>query len=119
LHTPPGDPELVGVMAQLGSVDDETLSRVLATAYAGVLRTLVVQTAACRDRLTKELRRRKMPVPDILALCHAQPFRWGRRRGARSAAPLPSQQLFGLRPARPRLPMKDRQTDRLSRTFSP
>ncbi len=41
----------MGVFAQLGTVDQEALSRVLAANYRSMLVVLIVEDAACRSRL--------------------------------------------------------------------
>ena len=69
------DPEVVGVLAQLATVDDTALSEVLATTYRALLPVLVVQSSACTHRLNHLLAQAHQPVPDILSLSHSQPFK--------------------------------------------
>lgn len=46
-----GEAGVVGVFAQLGTVDQEPLSRVLAANYRSMLVVLIVEDAGCRTRL--------------------------------------------------------------------
>ena len=69
------DPEVVGVLAQLATVDDTALSQVLAATYRGLLPVLIVQTSACIQRMNHTLAQRSQPVPDILSLSHSQPYK--------------------------------------------
>ena len=69
------DPEVVGVLAQLATIDDTALSEVLATTYRALLPVLVVQSSACSHRLNHLLTQAHQPVPDILSLSHSQPFK--------------------------------------------
>ncbi|KAL0055143.1 hypothetical protein WJX82_007626 [Trebouxia sp. C0006] len=75
-----GDPEAVGVLAQLATVDDTALSQVLAAQYRGLLPVLVVQTGACTQRMNQVLQQAHLPLPDILSLSHSQPYK-GQIRG--------------------------------------
>jgi hypothetical protein len=70
-----GDPESVGVLAQLATVDDTALSQVLASQYRGLLPVVVVQTGACTQRMNQVLQQAHLPLPDILSLSHSQPYR--------------------------------------------
>lgn len=63
-----GDPGLVGVFAQLATVDDPALSAVLATNFRGVLPTVVLADKAARQRLSALLAQRKLAPPDMLPL---------------------------------------------------
>ena len=74
-HMVAGDPESVGVLAQLATVDDTALSQVLAAQYRGLMAVLVVQTGACTQRMNQVLQQAHLPVPDILSLSHSQPYR--------------------------------------------
>ena len=69
------DPEVVGVLAQLATVDDTGLSEVLAATYRALLSVLVVQSSACTHRMNQLLTQAHQPVPDILSLSHSQPFK--------------------------------------------
>lgn len=71
-----GDPEVVGVLAQLATVDDTALSQVLAATYRALLPVLVVQTSACIQRMNQLLGQANQPVPDILSLSHSQPYKY-------------------------------------------
>ena len=46
-----GEAGVMGVFAQLGTVDQEALSRVLAANYRSMLVVLIVEDAGCRNRL--------------------------------------------------------------------
>ena len=70
-----GDPESVGVLAQLATVDDTALSQVLAAQYRGLLPVVVVQTGACTQRMNQVLQQAHLPLPDILSLSHSQPYK--------------------------------------------
>ena len=70
-----GDPELVGVLAQLATVDDTALSQILAAQYRSLLGVVVTQTSACTQRLNQVLAQAQLPQPDILSLSHSQPYR--------------------------------------------
>ncbi|CAF9902768.1 MAG: hypothetical protein ALECFALPRED_000005 [Alectoria fallacina] len=70
-----GDPEAIGVLAQLATVEDTALSQVLAAQYRSLLPVIVVQTGACTQRLNQVLAQARLPVPDILSLSHSQPYR--------------------------------------------
>jgi len=74
-HMVAGDPESVGVLAQLATVDDTALSQVLASQYRGLLPVVVVQTGACTQRMNQVLQQAHLPLPDILSLSHSQPYR--------------------------------------------
>ena len=51
LFTQSGEVGVVGVFAQLGTVDQEALSRVLAANYRSMLVVLIVEDAGCRNSL--------------------------------------------------------------------
>lgn len=70
----PGDAGLVGVGAQLGTVDDRQLSAVLAAALRGHLATLVVADAAARQRLAAALAEQRYPAPDMLPMSMLLPY---------------------------------------------
>ncbi len=74
-HMVAGDPESVGVLAQLATVDDTALSQVLAAQYRGLLPVVVVQTGACTQRMNQVLQQAHLPLPDILSLSHSQPYK--------------------------------------------
>ncbi len=61
-----GDPGLVGVFAQLATVDEGHLSAVLAANYRGMLTTVVVADSAARQRLSALLAQKKLAPPDFL-----------------------------------------------------
>lgn len=61
-----GDPGLVGVFAQLATVDEGDLSAVLAANYRGMLTTVVVADSAARQRLSALLAQKKLAPPDFL-----------------------------------------------------
>lgn len=50
-----GEAGVLGVFAQLGTVDHEALSRVLAANYRSMLVVLIVDNADCRGRLEQLL----------------------------------------------------------------
>ncbi|KAK9800826.1 hypothetical protein WJX73_002958 [Symbiochloris irregularis] len=70
-----GDPEVLGVFAQLTSSTDEALARVLSAGFGGMMKVVVVSSNACRQRLTQRLEASQRPVPDIMCTSHTQPFR--------------------------------------------
>ena len=72
----PDDPEVVGVLAQLATVDDTALSSVLAATYRPLLPVLIVQSSACIQRMNQLLGQTNQPVPDILSLSHSQPYKY-------------------------------------------
>lgn len=61
-----GDPGLVGVVAQLATVDDKALSAVLVAACRSQLATVVVQDIPARQRVAAMLVKMDYPVPDML-----------------------------------------------------
>ncbi|KAL4443930.1 hypothetical protein ABPG75_011667 [Micractinium tetrahymenae] len=63
-----GDPGLVGVFAQLATVDDPQLSAVLATSFRPILTTVVLADTAARQRLSALLAQKKLPSPDMLPM---------------------------------------------------
>ena len=67
---------MVGVLAQLGTVDDHRLARILAAHYRSLLAVLIVADEKTRQSLSERLQSSNRPQPDILCLTHAQPFRW-------------------------------------------
>ena len=68
LFCPPGDPGLVGVFAQLATVDDPQLSGVLAANLRGLLSTVCVADVPARQRLASLLAKLRLPAPDMLPL---------------------------------------------------
>lgn len=64
----PGDPGLVGVVAQLGTVDDPQLSAVLAANMRSSLGTVVVADAPARQRLAAALAQQRYGAPDMLPM---------------------------------------------------
>lgn len=70
-----GDPDIVGVLAELATVDDARLSEVLAVNYRSLLPVVVVKTHDCITRLAQHLQQQQMPRPDILSLSHSQPYK--------------------------------------------
>ncbi|KAK9843600.1 hypothetical protein WJX84_002029 [Apatococcus fuscideae] len=69
------EPGLVGVLAQLGTVDDHRLARILAAHYRSLLAVLIVAGEKTRQTLSRRLQSANRPQPDILCLTHSQPFR--------------------------------------------
>lgn len=67
--------QVVGVMAQLLSIGDESLAQVLSTHLRGLISVVVLASASCRDRLRQQLQARSSPIPDFLCLSHTQPFK--------------------------------------------
>lgn len=74
-HLPPvpgsptaGDPGLVGVFAQLATVDDAALSAVLAGSYRSMLTTVVLADSAARQRLSALLAQKRLAPPDMLPM---------------------------------------------------
>eukprot|EP00887_Chlorella_sp_A99_P005757 scaffold1.g5757.t1 len=70
-----GDAGVVGVVAQLATVEDETLARVAATCCRSVLGVVVVRDAETRKRMVAMLQEQRYPVPDIAVLTHVLAFR--------------------------------------------
>jgi len=70
-----GDAGLVGVLAQLATVGDEQLARILSTQYAGQLSCCVVADKAAYRRLVDGLRGPDPHVPNFAILTHMQPYR--------------------------------------------
>lgn len=66
--TPTGDAGLVGVVAQLGTVDDGALSALLSAVQNRALATVVVADIPARQRLGALLAQHKYPAPDMLSL---------------------------------------------------
>lgn len=73
-HTIAGDAGLVGVFAQLVTVDDRQLGAVLAASQRGSLGVVVVADAAARQRVAAALARDKYPAPDMLPLTNMLPY---------------------------------------------
>lgn len=65
----------MGVLAQLGTVDDHRLARILAAHYRSLLQVLIVNEERTRQALSQRLQSANRPQPDILCLTHAQLFR--------------------------------------------
>ena len=57
-----GGEGVLGVFAQLATVDDESLGRVLAANYRSMLVVVVVETAECRKRLEALVSRHRCPA---------------------------------------------------------
>lgn len=74
-----GDAGMVGVLAQLATVGDEQLARILSTQYAGQLSCCVVADKAAYRRLVDGLRGPDPHVPNFAILTHMQPYRCGTR----------------------------------------
>ena len=72
--------QVLGVMAQLISIPDEHLARVLSAQYRSLLTVLAVATNGCRQRLTEGLQLAQRPLPDFMCMTHAHPYR-GDARG--------------------------------------
>ncbi len=70
-----GEQGLMGVLAQLGTVDDHRLARILAAHYRSLLAVLIVASEQTRTVLTHRLQSANQPLPDMLCLTHSQPFR--------------------------------------------
>ncbi len=69
-----GDAGLVGVFAQLVTVDDRQLSAVLAASQRGNLAVVVVADAAARQRVAAALARDKYAAPDMLPMTNMLPW---------------------------------------------
>ncbi|PRW58303.1 Structural maintenance of chromosomes flexible hinge domain-containing 1 [Chlorella sorokiniana] len=69
-----GDAGLVGVFAQLATVDDRQLGAVLAASQRGSLAVVVVADAAARQRVAAALARDKYPAPDMLPMTNMLPY---------------------------------------------
>lgn len=78
-RTPPllpaaGDAGLVGVFAQLATVDDRQLGAVLAASQRATLAVVVVADAAARQRVAAGLARDKYAAPDMLPMTNMIPW---------------------------------------------
>ena len=73
-----GHEGVVGVLAQLATVDDEPLSRIAAALLRGSLATVIVADMPCRATMVQLLEKQKLAVPDMLAVSHILPFRHAR-----------------------------------------
>lgn len=78
------DAGLIGVFAQLGTVDDPRLARVASFAIRGLLSTLLVKDSDARTRIHDSLIQQQHAVPDIMVLSHVLPF-----RGPNKPMPIP------------------------------
>ncbi|KAG2443092.1 hypothetical protein HYH02_009506 [Chlamydomonas schloesseri] len=74
LAAPEGAGEVVGVLAQLATVDDPRVSALLAAAFSSTLQILVVCSYDCIKRLRGMLSASRCQVPSMLALGMAQGF---------------------------------------------
>lgn len=70
-----GEKGVIGVFAQLVTVEDETLARVASAALRGLLPVVILQDTNVRDVLSKYLSSHKYPLPDTLALTHINAYR--------------------------------------------
>ena len=57
---------MVGVVAKLATVDNQTLSEILAEKLYDSLTYVVVESTECRERLCRTLEKKRLPCPDIL-----------------------------------------------------
>lgn len=73
-----GHEGVIGVLAQLATVDDEPLSRIAAALLRGSLATVIVADMPCRATMVQLLEKQKLAVPDMLAVSHILPFRHAR-----------------------------------------
>ena len=62
------DDDMLGVLAELATVDDAVLSQILAHFYSSKLAVLVVTDIECEQRVTALLEDKVLPVPDFLPL---------------------------------------------------
>jgi hypothetical protein len=70
-----GDDGVVGVFAQLVTIEDEPLARAASYAARAALATLVVRDAAARERLAALAQAKSCRVPDMLPMALANTFR--------------------------------------------
>lgn len=70
-----GEKGVIGVFAQLVTVQDEKLAQVASAALRGLLPVVILQETSVRDHLTKYLSSHKYPLPDTLALTHLNAYR--------------------------------------------
>lgn len=56
---------VLGVFAQLGTVDHEALSRILAANYRSMLVVLIVENAACRSHLEKMMAKSRLAMIEL------------------------------------------------------
>lgn len=66
---------IVGVIAQLATVQDPQLNAVLSFNYLGVLSTLVVATAAEQSSLRRHLDSVRLEKPPMLCLQHVTAYK--------------------------------------------
>ncbi|KXZ46758.1 hypothetical protein GPECTOR_41g723 [Gonium pectorale] len=88
LAAPEGQGEVVGVMAQLATVDNPHLSALLAAAFSSTLQILVVRTYEGIKRLRAMLTANRNQLPSMLATTMAQGFSGDGGAGGRSAGEL-------------------------------
>ena len=72
---PADDDEVLGVLAELATIEDANLSKVLAHFYSSHLAVLVVESRQCEQRMNLLLGGSKLLVPDILVLDLCMPTR--------------------------------------------
>lgn len=70
-----GDDDVVGALAELGTVKDVALSEVLAEYLYSSLACVVVMTSECRQRLVSMLATAGLPCPDVLPYDQLKPYR--------------------------------------------
>eukprot|EP00798_Chlamydomonas_sp_ICE-L_P006659 gene6659-3323_t len=69
-----GEEEVVGVLAQLATVDDLDLSALLASAFGPMLQIIVVQSLEAIKRLRTRLQENQVPIPSMLSYTMIQSF---------------------------------------------
>ncbi|GLI61005.1 hypothetical protein VaNZ11_003267, partial [Volvox africanus] len=74
LAAPEGQGEVVGVIAQLATVDNPHLSALLSAAFSSTLQILVVRTYECIKRLREMLTATRNQLPSMLAINMVQSF---------------------------------------------
>ncbi|EFJ52379.1 hypothetical protein VOLCADRAFT_86759 [Volvox carteri f. nagariensis] len=74
LTAPEGQGEVVGVIAQLATVDNPHLCALLSAAFASTLQILVVRTYECIKRLREMLTANRNQLPSMLAINMVQGF---------------------------------------------
>ncbi|GIL94923.1 hypothetical protein Vretimale_1033 [Volvox reticuliferus] len=74
LAAPEGQGEVVGVIAQLATVDNPHLSALLSAAFSSTLQILVVRTYECIKRLREMLTANRNQLPSMLAINMVQSF---------------------------------------------
>lgn len=70
------DPGLVGVVAEMATIEHVDLARIASTQFRSLLDVVVVKDWEARQRLVELLESRQAPVPDILAQSHAGQYRY-------------------------------------------